>query len=239
MMKIFNKTGFFSALSFLSIIRPASTRFDGRLAVYHFSYIGLIIGLGAYLLSFLFSGAPHVINAVIILIYLTVITGALHLDGLADTADGLFSGRPKERMLEIMKDSRLGSMGAVALILLFLAKFSGLLYLESAAYLILIPAYARVSMVFGVYFLNYARQDGTAKDFFGRFDSDVFIQYGILLVLSFIMIDGAVLFNIIYLIFTALIIKFYKSRMDGITGDMLGGMCETMEAFLLILAVVL
>ena len=66
---------------------------------------------------------PLVTNALLV-IGLIVLTGGLHLDGLMDTCDGIFSGREKEKILEIMRDSRVGAFGVIGVVALFLLKFS-------------------------------------------------------------------------------------------------------------------
>jgi adenosylcobinamide-GDP ribazoletransferase len=77
--------------------------------------VGLIISLGLFSLKYaLFFASPYV-SGLIMLIFYIWITGGLHIDGLADTFDGIFSGRDRERMFEIMKDSRVGSFGAVSI----------------------------------------------------------------------------------------------------------------------------
>ncbi len=183
---------------------------------------------------------PGQAMSVIIVLYMVFITGALHLDGLADTADGLFSFRSREQMLEIMKDSRIGTMGAVAIVMVLITKTSCIYAVSNPLWLLIIPAYARFSMVFGVYMFKYAREEGTAKSFFGNYSPAVFIQGLIPMGLSVLL--GAVSFavlNISFIIFILLISKLYRSRIGGITGDMLGAMCESCEALLLILAVCL
>jgi adenosylcobinamide-GDP ribazoletransferase len=83
--------------------------------------IGIALGAASWLLSFVLPPWP---SAVIVLALWAGLTGGLHLDGLMDTADGVLSHRSKERMLEIMKDSRVGAMGVIAAVLLLLLKAS-------------------------------------------------------------------------------------------------------------------
>jgi adenosylcobinamide-GDP ribazoletransferase len=190
-----------------------------------------LIGLGAYAIGVLTAGMPPLVSATLIVAYLIFINGALHLDGVADTADGIFSFRDRERMLEIMKDSRLGSMGAVAIVMVLLAKFAGAASLENPLYLLLVPAYGRFSIIFGFYFFKYAREEGTAKAFFGNFPPSIFYQ-GIPLVAITLFMGFKVFLvvNLVFLVYTIIISGRYRSKIGGITGDMLGAMCEVGEA---------
>lgn len=167
-----------------------------------------------------------------------MVTGALHLDGLADTADGLFSCRDRERMLEIMKDSRIGTMGAVAIIMVLIIKVFSVYSLKNPLYLLLIPAYARFGMVFGISHFKYAREQGTGAAFFGGYSPMVFVQGLALIAISwFLGVNGFIAINLAYALFLVLITRLYKAKIGGITGDMLGAMGEACEAFLLLVAV--
>src|SRR5580700_9374580 len=108
------------AISFLTILpvidrRPASEETVAASFAW-FPIVGLLIGVALvgedWLLAFFFA---QVIRSVLIVISLTVITGAVHLDGLADTADALGAGRDRERALDILHDSRVGTFGASAI----------------------------------------------------------------------------------------------------------------------------
>jgi adenosylcobinamide-GDP ribazoletransferase len=201
--------------------------------------VGLTVGLPLWLFyNYAQVYLPQTAMAVITVLYLVLVTGALHLDGLADTADGIFSFRDREKMLEIMKDSRIGTMGAVAIVMVLMIKAFSAYSLSNPLYYLLIPAYARFSMVFGFYMFKYARETGTAAAFFGNFSPLVFAQGILLLGASYFLgLYQFVIFNTAFLIFIYLITRLYKNKIGGITGDMLGGMCESCEAFLFLLAV--
>ena len=123
-----------AALQFLTRL-PLPVQLPDSDAVFRRSTVfypaaGLLIGLltagSAWGFSYLF---PFYINAALVLILWVFLSGGLHLDGLMDTADGLLSHRSRERMLEIMKDSRVGAMGVVAGVLSALLRVSLLAYL--------------------------------------------------------------------------------------------------------------
>jgi cobalamin 5'-phosphate synthase/cobalamin synthase len=102
------------------------------------------------------------LSSLILVVLLVVMTGGLHLDGWMDTADGLLSGRDRQRMLEIMKDSRVGGLGALALVCLLLLKWGGLAELTEGRgpLLLIMPVAGRVAMMGCILFWPDARQGG-------------------------------------------------------------------------------
>ncbi|WP_281885242.1 adenosylcobinamide-GDP ribazoletransferase [Paenibacillus sp. YYML68] len=109
---------------------PVQLQYDDamfRRSVIWYPLVGAVLGvivaaLGALLTGW--AGLSAEVSAALVLGCWVALTGALHLDGLMDTADGLLSHRSRERMLEIMKDSRVGAMGVVACVLLLLVKWT-------------------------------------------------------------------------------------------------------------------
>ncbi|MBW7460890.1 adenosylcobinamide-GDP ribazoletransferase, partial [Paenibacillus sepulcri] len=122
----------------------------------YYPLVGLVIGgitaAAGWLLTL---AVPALPAAVLILLIWTALSGALHLDGLMDSADGVLSHRPRERMLDIMKDSRVGAMGVMAAIFLLLLKFatlSALLegeggWLEAAPLVVMVCGWSRLWVV--------------------------------------------------------------------------------------------
>lgn len=110
---------FLSAVQFLTRIRVPAPRYEADTpsrSVKFFPAVGLLVGLGGALFHFLLTPhLPALIVAVFIVIYFVLITGCLHEDGLADTVDGFGGGWDREKVLAIMRDSRIGSYGAAAL----------------------------------------------------------------------------------------------------------------------------
>ncbi|MEA3437195.1 MAG: adenosylcobinamide-GDP ribazoletransferase, partial [Thermodesulfobacteriota bacterium] len=107
-----------AAIQFITIIPMGkSGKFDPEKMVPFFPLVGIILGLLVALLDqiFLLLWSKPVASLLDVL-FLIIITGAFHLDGLGDTADGLYGRRTKEKALSIMKDSRIGAMGIVAII---------------------------------------------------------------------------------------------------------------------------
>jgi adenosylcobinamide-GDP ribazoletransferase len=157
-----------TAFQFLTQIPLPSPRYETdslARAVKFFPVVGLVIGSGAALLHSLL--IPHLsrpLVALVLIVYLVLITGCLHEDGLADTADGFGGGRNKEHILMILKDSRIGSYGATALIVSLLSRYLLLASLpleHFAAYVISAHVLSRWSSLPLSYFLAPAReQDG-------------------------------------------------------------------------------
>ena len=149
----------FTALRFLTIIPlPWFLDQDSNnfpLSVKYFTLVGVLIGIGASLLGGVLSFLPHPLLCCAILLYLSLISGFLHLDGFADTADGFLSHRSKDEMLAIMRDSRSGAMGVVGLIFLLLIKYFALFYITSYTFtttIFFLPLAGRTSIVFTIAF---------------------------------------------------------------------------------------
>ena len=152
---------FFIGLQFLTRISIVEQKDwcekDFADSVRYFPLIGLVLGIiyaafAALLLSFLPQNGillPHHVVAAILLILPILLTGGLHCDGFMDTMDGLFSGRSRERMLEIMKDSRVGANGVFAFVLLMIFDWSILLDLLQSAWLFPALCPGRAVQLFG------------------------------------------------------------------------------------------
>jgi adenosylcobinamide-GDP ribazoletransferase len=233
---------FWAAIRFITIL-PAgkSTHFDAVGMVPWFPAVGLLLGAGlaAFDHAAARCWAPPAV-AVLDVLFLAVVTGAFHIDGLADTADGLFSHRPKDRILEIMKDSRTGVMGVVAVVAVLAVKWAGIggIPENRTLMLILVPAYARGAMLFGMRALAYGRpQGGTGHAFFSRplRPADFWGVLGMVL-LSLALGRGLLALNLGFFLINAALIAYYRKRLGCITGDMLGAMTEVTEAGLFLIA---
>jgi adenosylcobinamide-GDP ribazoletransferase len=233
--------GLIAALKFLTIIPfGKSAIYEPKGMVPFFPIVGLIIGLLVSVfdqIALIFW--PVQTTSILDVVLLAVLTAALHIDGLGDTADGLMGHHSREKALEIMKDSRIGVMGLVAIVCTFAVKWGGILNLHEHRMLLLmlVPAYSRSAMIFGIRFLEYGRPDGgTGYDFFDTpIKLSAFRWLLIPVAVSiFLGWKGAGL-NIIFTLATAIIILYYKKRMGCITGDMLGAMTEVVESLLFLL----
>lgn len=167
-------TPFFIALQFLTRLKIVNqtewTMEDFGKSVATFPYIGLIIGIFLTIIYFIFSQflAP-VPLMLFIVISEFLFTGGLHADGLMDTSDGLFSGREREKKLEIMKDSRIGSFGVVAFVFVTLLKWQLLTAIPIPEFipiiLIMMPLMSRYTLILSIRSYPYARKSGMGQAF--------------------------------------------------------------------------
>jgi len=187
-----------------------------------------------------------VLSAIVTITVLTVLGGGLHLDGLADTADGFFSGRDRERTLEIMKDSRIGTNGTIALILVFALKSGALLSLENALIpLICASLFARISMICAAAFSSYARTDSGMGKYMISHTGKKTALFSTLVALTFALILFSHQWKVVLIfcgvaVLGGLAMALYSTKkIGGTTGDVLGAQVELMETTLLILAPIL
>ena len=214
-----------------------------------FPLIGLIIGLILYFANFLITIYFKNIfyNKTIIAIFLIIleilIIGIIHIDGLADTFDGLFSYAKKEKMLEIMKDSRIGTNGTVILILYFITKtvLTSEIIMINPKYLIICPIIARLSTPVNAGLSNYARKSGMSNAIIsenGIFEVIFSLALSIILVFYIIGIKGIVAIFIAF-IFIIIFMLNVRKKIDGITGDTMGACLELTSILVLFLGIIL
>ncbi|MFC1918848.1 adenosylcobinamide-GDP ribazoletransferase [Chloroflexota bacterium] len=248
---------FLAALSFLTSI-PLPRRFSvktgeaGRSTAY-FSLVGAIIGLllaGLNWISSLFL-PPALVNGLLIA-FLVLITGALHLDGLADTCDGIAGHKTTEDRWQVMHDSRSGAFGIIGIFLLLLIKYVSLNCVPPTllmATLVLMPVVSRWVMVYAIFAYPYARPEGLGKVFKQRANWQSFV---IATILTLAVITGlSCLANDRYFYLTALAITFItwvialpiaaylKRKFAGLTGDTYGAINEVAEVCVLIIVCLL
>jgi len=230
-----------AALQFLTIIPLGkSAIYDPKGMIPFFPVAGIIIGGLLSIFDYIaLNFWPTPITAVLDVVLLVVITAAFHLDGLGDSADGLLGHRSREKALMIMKDSRIGVMGLVAIVCTLAVKWGGIMHISThrTLLLVLIPAFARSGMIFGIRFLKYGRPEGgTGYDVFGEpLKLSAFKWMLIPVTLSIFLGWKGIWLNLIFAVLTITIIFYYKKHMGCITGDMLGAMTEVTESLLFLL----
>ncbi|MDO8786273.1 MAG: adenosylcobinamide-GDP ribazoletransferase [Syntrophales bacterium] len=236
---------FLAALQFLTIVRAAKgvDITEGNLgrSMACFPLVGLLLGLiliairhaCGYILS------PSLVD-IFVVAALVVITGALHLDGFADTVDGLAGGKDREKALAIMKDSRIGSFAVTGLVLFLTLKISALREMPPEikdSTLLLMPVLGRWSTVQLAFGFNYARSGpGTGlafSRFAGRKEYVIATLITAVVSLSLFRLQGLMIFFVIAL-FTLLLGFFFKRRLGGVTGDIMGAACEISEVVTLL-----
>lgn len=200
-----------------------------------FPAVGVLVGgIGAlawWLASLLW---PPVIAALAAVAATALVTGAFHEDGLADTFDGLGGSPDRENALGIMKDSRVGTYGAVALVFVLVGRVAALTALGGAAPAALVGAHAlaRCSSLPPIRWLNYARREGgTGKPFAGGITLNGLIAAlaGTALLTVVLFGNVAVVTWIAGAVGAGFIIAWSRARLDGITGDTLGAANQIAE----------
>lgn len=221
------------------------------------SVIGLLLLVAGEGLTYVL---PTVPAAVLLLGFWILLTGGLHLDGLMDTADGILSHRPREQMLEIMKDSRVGAMGVIVCVLHLLLKFSLLYTLldregsgvssSLLALLAIVPIWSRWFMVAAIQHWPYARPNsGLGSLFRGVNRTNVALSLLVALltttlIISFISIPefplcGIVIgFAVVTILIGGGIAAYISHKLGGLTGDTYGALNELLESLLLLAIVI-
>jgi len=227
------------AFQFLTRIPVPSTAFEAdslSRATRFFPLVGLLVGSGAVLLQkLLMFHMSRPLVALIVLIYLVLITGCLHEDGLADTADGFGGGRTKDQILAILKDSRIGSYGATALVLSLLARYLLLASLpleHFAAYVISSHVLCRWSSMPLSYFLPPAREEDGQGARIAKLTSLATLTFGS--IFSFAVVAFALRWSavapVLIAIFTFAVSGwFYARKIGGVTGDCFGATNQLTE----------
>lgn len=210
----------------------------------YYPAVGLLVGGIAALV---FAGAaaiwPPAVAAVLALGASALVTGGLHEDGLSDTCDGLGGGRNRERMLEIMRDSRIGSHGALGLLLVTLGKIAALTALPPAAApwaLVAAHAGGRASMLWVMQVLSYARPQGAGSGVTDLLDAEGRMIAGATLALAalpllFVLPVTALILGGLGLALGHIALRRRVQRaLGGWTGDTLGAVEQAGEAGVLL-----
>jgi adenosylcobinamide-GDP ribazoletransferase len=208
----------------------------------YYPVIGLLLGFILWAAHWALSlFLPRALGDGLVLLILVIVTGALHLDGLADTLDGLAAGKAPEERLRIMKDHRVGTFGVVGLILVLGLKFlalHSLLTQDVGKALLVALTLSRWSMVQLTYRAPYARREGGLglpfKENLKKREMVMATITSLAVSLFFLRFWGAILWLGVGVI-TLLIQSFFEKKIGGITGDILGAANETNEVFALIL----
>jgi len=238
--------GFMSALRLLTIVPvPGKESREQSSALYWFPVVGCLIGglqYGiVYLLATYSADWPEGI-AVIVLAFGVILTGGLHIDGLADWADSLGCVWDREKMLEIMKDSRTGTFGVIAIIIVLLGKWCAVSRLAASGHPLAIIGAAilsRTMMVDLAVRYPYARPDGgTGRNIITTAGyRHLILAYTICfsLVYLFAGLEGIVWLTGCLMV-THCLGRWSKRKLGGITGDVLGACSELSEVTVLLLA---
>ncbi len=240
--------GLISALRTLTILPiPGEESHKLSEALRWFPLVGATIGFFLYLLStgFIRLTDSRAVGAALFVGFSALITGGIHLDGLADFSDALQTTATQKRRLEIMKDSRIGAFAAVAVALNLLIKWALIfaLFNHGAGRLTVVAfTNSRLSMTYSATFLNYARNEGGTGEGFVKDASvtDFLMALAVTLALDGIpFAAGGVCLLLISMAFTIGFAAFCKEFFGGVTGDILGATNEIVELITLLSALML
>ena len=233
-----------AAFQFLTIIPlwtpKTATPEKIRHSLAFFPLVGAVIGLAMALLDKgMLEIFPSRVSSVVLLAALVIVTGAIHMDGLIDTCDGLLGGKTPERRLEIMKDPRVGAFGVLGAVFVLMIKWGALMSLGApvrASGIILFPVAGRAAMAIAVNRFRYARAEGTGR-IFADGPTDVPMMFAVLTAL----VAATLLFGwqgIVLMLacgaFAITVALYIKSRIGGLTGDSYGAINEITEVAMLL-----
>jgi adenosylcobinamide-GDP ribazoletransferase len=245
-----------TALQFLTIFSfnkeyQAEERSLPRSIVY-FPVVGFLIGFILVNVDrlMLLVALPQTIANVLLVGLSVFLTRAFHIDGLADTFDGLMGGSDHASRLAIMKDSRLGTAGALGIFFILFLKYVSLNNLfesEKVAALLTAPVLARWSQTFMVFNAQYGREDGTGKAFVGQLRASGLVASSLIAIglSAFVVVrmDAHSLVLILSLLTGVLLLTFLARwylvrKLGGVTGDSIGAVSELNEVLVLLLCVI-
>jgi adenosylcobinamide-GDP ribazoletransferase len=236
-----------AAFAFLTVV-PVPVRLaerDFARAPFWFPLVGMVLGVLAALADLGLDrlDLSPVLRGILAVGLLSALSGGLHLDGLADAADGFLSARPRERVLEIMRDPHIGTMGVLALMFVLAVKVVALVELPQAMRwkaLVLAPLAGRCMQVAVMGLLPYARgTQGLAAAFCGPHRRLSGLWTAACLPAAAILLlnvaGGLLLAGLVFAITVVLSLWSWR-RIGGFTGDTLGATSEIVEASVLLAA---
>ncbi len=247
---------FITALQFLTIFtinkRHEIEENDLARSMSYFPLVGFLVGVILVNADKLFMviALPQTIGTLLILVISVLITRALHVDGLADTLDGLMGGTDHTSRLAIMKDSRLGTAGVLGILFSLFMKYlclNNLIESDRVAVLLTAPVLGRWSQTFMVFNASYGRENGMGKAFVGHLRSSGLVAASLLAVglTAFVVVrldmHSVALFVSVLsgvLLFTYLGKSYLIRKLSGVTGDAIGAMNELNEVLVFLIFVI-
>lgn len=235
---------FLCALQFLTQIPVKlagvpDTRTQG-LAMLYYPLVGLLIGALLWFSALLTTGLPGQVQAALVLLLWCALTGGLHLDGLADSADGWMGGLgDRERTLRIMKDPHIGATGVTALLLQLLLKWSllmALLPVGNGLALLLAPMAGRMSALLLLSTTPYASRSGIASDMLGGLRNRP--VYMLVIAVALLLLVAGWLWLALPVLLFWLVRRATQRRLGGATGDVAGALIELTETVVLLAALI-
>ena len=237
-----------TAFQFLTIFPLKAKSFREELlaeSTIYFPLVGLTLGIGLAGLEYVLSPfLPIDIVAIIQVAFLTLATRGLHIDGFADTFDGLGCVKSPKEKLKVMKDSRIGTMGAISVIFLILLKYNSIAFIEQSMKiyaLLVFPMVSRWTMVLAILYSSQMKHTGLGSKFQKQIKEKHFILSSILpCLVSVYLFDIAGLTALIGIsVFTFMIYRLLVKSFGKITGDHFGFINELTEVLTLMILLLL
>ncbi len=239
--------GFLTLISFFTRI-PVGSKIEYNeesflKALSMYSLMGAVIGIFLAVVYFIFNNTYMIfLRGLVLTVAYLIITGGIHLDGTADTSDGIFSGRTGDKIFEIMSDSHIGAFGVLSLIIVELSQFVLFSYIDIYSCFIM-PAVGRACVIASSWNKKYAKNTkGMGTLFIESIDTRVLISnLSILLILILLMPYRLV---ILTSCFVSLILSYFISckiedKIGGMTGDTCGFITEISQVIFMVLVLFL
>jgi len=193
--------------------------------------VGMVVGAISWIVYYLLSFINTDVASLGAVIANVAATGGLHIDGLSDTCDGFFSARSRERILEIMKDSRVGTFGVIAIVMVLLAKYTLIINLPQdmvALALILASGASRVAASFLITFGKSARPGGLGDMFSSSSSKSYFwISVAVFSAIGIVLGGWPFISSLaVVLVFSLLLMRHSYKIIGGLTGDVYGAAIE-------------
>jgi len=213
-----------------------------------FVFVGLFIGLSQWIVfNFMNKIFPAKITAIFIIMVSILITGATHVDGLGDVCDGFFAfkGKQKEKIIEIMKDSRVGTFSSIAIVFDILIRYALIITIieKNVPFIIIVaPVLSKFSVVFISYIGKCAKKSGTGNLFISNIDLKRVIisaSFTFIFIFKLIGIKYSIILMSLALIVALLFNKYCESKIGGLTGDTLGANNELVDMLVMIVYLVI
>lgn len=205
-------------------------------ATWAYPLVGLVVGLIASLVWWASSALPLPLTAGLTLLGMILMTGALHEDGLADTADGLWGGHTPERRLEIMKDSRIGTYGVLALVLITSLRWQALVALANPLALIAAATASRAVLPLLMATQEQARKEGLSASV-GKAppaSAALALLIAVLILMALLPLSQVALALLAASAAALLGALVARAKLGGITGDILGATQQIAELAILL-----
>ncbi|MDR0880461.1 MAG: adenosylcobinamide-GDP ribazoletransferase [Clostridioides sp.] len=218
---------------------------DFHKGIIYFPLVGFIIGLIMYVVA-IFMGRlfGFFLASIFTVLVEVLLTGGLHLDGLGDTFDSIYSYRDRDKMLEIMKDSRLGTNALLAVVFTVLIKIAFIFNIMNSDMMWIVmfmPIFSRLIVIWMTYKTESPRKEGMGNVFIGKTSTESLliavlytIPSTILIGMEFFVFEGSEIINLLFttavlFIFVDVFKHHIYSKIGGITGDVLGCTIELSE----------